>query len=87
MSPGELAKLWPVITPEPRSVHDLDLHGVLIARHGTLVAEEYFHGYHTASGRTSCVRRGRCWRPRWWARLMQSGQVKGFLPRLARLRT
>jgi CubicO group peptidase (beta-lactamase class C family) len=33
---------------EPRSVEDLDLHGVLIARHGKLVFEEYFHGHHRA---------------------------------------
>lgn len=34
------------IEPAPHSVHDHDVHGVLIARHGKLVFEEYFHGYH-----------------------------------------
>jgi len=28
------------------SVHAPDIHGVLIARHGKLVLEEYFHGFH-----------------------------------------
>jgi CubicO group peptidase (beta-lactamase class C family) len=28
------------------SVHASDIHGVLIARHGKLVLEEYFHGFH-----------------------------------------
>jgi CubicO group peptidase (beta-lactamase class C family) len=28
------------------SVRDLDLHGLLVARHGKLVLEEYFHGFH-----------------------------------------
>lgn len=28
------------------SVHTPDIHGVLIARHGKLVLEEYFHGFH-----------------------------------------
>jgi len=28
------------------SVHSSDIHGVLIARHGKLVLEEYFHGFH-----------------------------------------
>jgi CubicO group peptidase (beta-lactamase class C family) len=28
------------------SVHASDVHGVLIARHGKLVLEEYFHGFH-----------------------------------------
>jgi CubicO group peptidase (beta-lactamase class C family) len=28
------------------SVHAHDLHGVLVARHGKLVLEEYFHGFH-----------------------------------------
>jgi len=29
-----------------QSIHSLDLHGILIARRGRLVLEEYFHGYH-----------------------------------------
>jgi CubicO group peptidase (beta-lactamase class C family) len=28
------------------SLHSSDIHGVLIARHGKLVLEEYFHGFH-----------------------------------------
>lgn len=28
------------------SVHTSDIHGFLLARHGKLVVEEYFHGYH-----------------------------------------
>lgn len=35
-----------VIDPPARSVHDPSIHGILIARHGRLVFEEYFHGYH-----------------------------------------
>lgn len=34
------------IDPAPVDVHSHDLHGVLIARHGKLVFEEYFHGFH-----------------------------------------
>jgi CubicO group peptidase (beta-lactamase class C family) len=34
------------IDPVAQSVHTHDVHGVLIARHGKLVFEEYFHGYH-----------------------------------------
>jgi CubicO group peptidase (beta-lactamase class C family) len=33
-------------TADPKSVESLDLHALLIARHGKLVFEEYFHGYH-----------------------------------------
>ncbi|HUQ29722.1 MAG TPA: serine hydrolase domain-containing protein [Usitatibacter sp.] len=33
-------------TQDPKSVEDLDLHALLIARHGKLVVEEYFHGFH-----------------------------------------
>jgi CubicO group peptidase (beta-lactamase class C family) len=33
------------IDPAPVDVHSHDLHGVLIARHGKLVFEEYFHGF------------------------------------------
>ena len=31
---------------EPKDVESLDLHALLVARHGKLVVEEYFHGYH-----------------------------------------
>jgi len=34
------------ILPAPTSAHDLSVHALLIARHGKLVVEEYFHGYH-----------------------------------------
>lgn len=34
------------IDPADTSVHDLSLHGALIARHGKLVFEQYFHGFH-----------------------------------------
>jgi CubicO group peptidase (beta-lactamase class C family) len=30
----------------PTSTHDLSIHAILIARHGKLVFEEYFHGFH-----------------------------------------
>jgi CubicO group peptidase (beta-lactamase class C family) len=36
---------WIVSAPDT-SVHDLRVHGFLVARHGKLVAEEYFHGFH-----------------------------------------
>ena len=35
-----------IIYPPPKSVHDPYIHGLLIARHGKLVLEEYFHGFH-----------------------------------------
>ncbi len=34
------------IDPPAQSVDDLYVHGLLIARHGKLVYEDYFHGYH-----------------------------------------
>jgi CubicO group peptidase (beta-lactamase class C family) len=34
------------IQPTADSVHSLYVHGMLIARHGKLVFEEYFHGFH-----------------------------------------
>lgn len=40
-----LTELINLINAPPTSVHDLDLHGLLIARHGKLVFEEYFHGF------------------------------------------
>jgi CubicO group peptidase (beta-lactamase class C family) len=30
----------------PTSTHDLSVHAILVARHGKLVFEEYFHGFH-----------------------------------------
>lgn len=45
MSRGALEKLVRTCIDMPiDSVQSLDLHGVLIARHGKLVLEEYFHG-------------------------------------------
>lgn len=41
-----LAELVRTISETPTSVHDVDIHGILVARHGKLVAEEYFHGFH-----------------------------------------
>jgi CubicO group peptidase (beta-lactamase class C family) len=35
-----------VVDPPTTSVHDFYIHGILIARHGKLVYEEYFHGFH-----------------------------------------
>ena len=35
-----------VVDPPNTSLHDLDIHGILIARHGKLVFEDYFHGFH-----------------------------------------
>ncbi len=34
------------ILPAPAGPNDLSVHAILIARHGKLVVEEYFHGYH-----------------------------------------
>ena len=34
------------ILPEPSGPNDLSVHSILIARHGKLVVEEYFHAYH-----------------------------------------
>jgi CubicO group peptidase (beta-lactamase class C family) len=41
-----IAELVRLIEAPPTSVHDPDIHALLIARHGKLVFEEYFHGYH-----------------------------------------
>ena len=41
-----LDELRQIINTPPASVHDLDLHALLVARHGKLVFEEYFHGFH-----------------------------------------
>ncbi len=46
MTSEPLAELVRTISEPPASVHDPDIHAVLIARHGKLVVEEYFHGYH-----------------------------------------
>ncbi len=46
MVPGPIAELVAAIEVPPATLHDPDIHGFLIARHGTLVAEEYFHGFH-----------------------------------------
>jgi hypothetical protein len=41
-----LAELVRKISEPAKSVHDPYVHGFLVARHGKLVAEEYFHGFH-----------------------------------------
>ena len=41
-----LAELVRLVSKDPTSVDDLDQHGLLIARHGKLVFEQYFHGFH-----------------------------------------
>jgi CubicO group peptidase (beta-lactamase class C family) len=45
MTAPPLAELVRTLSVPPTSVHDPDIHGLLIARHGKLVVEEYFHGY------------------------------------------
>jgi CubicO group peptidase (beta-lactamase class C family) len=46
ISEGPLEKLIKtVVDPPATSVHDLDIHGILIARHGKLVFEDYFHDF------------------------------------------
>jgi CubicO group peptidase (beta-lactamase class C family) len=35
-----------VIYPPAKSLHDPYIHGFLLARHGKLILEEYFHGFH-----------------------------------------
>jgi hypothetical protein len=35
-----------LIGKPPASLHDTVIHGFLVARHGKLVVEEYFHGFH-----------------------------------------
>jgi CubicO group peptidase (beta-lactamase class C family) len=40
-----LAELVNVVSADPKSVADIDEHGVIIARHGKIVFEEYFHGH------------------------------------------
>ena len=41
-----IAELVRTISAPAKSVHDPDIHGFLVARHGMLVVEEYFHGFH-----------------------------------------
>jgi CubicO group peptidase (beta-lactamase class C family) len=41
-----IAELVKTISVPANSVHDPYIHGFLIARHGKLVVEEYFHGFH-----------------------------------------
>jgi CubicO group peptidase (beta-lactamase class C family) len=45
MTAPPIAALVQTLSAPPASVHDPDIHGLLIARHGKLVVEEYFHGY------------------------------------------
>jgi CubicO group peptidase (beta-lactamase class C family) len=47
MSRGGIARFIQTLLDTPiDSVHSSEIHGVLIARHGKLVLEEYFHGFH-----------------------------------------
>ena len=46
LDPAPIKEFVALASADPKSVDDLDLHGLLIARHGKLVVEEYFHGYH-----------------------------------------
>lgn len=45
MTAAPIAELVQTLSAPPASVHDPDIHSFLIARHGKLVVEEYFHGY------------------------------------------
>ena len=45
LSVEPLKELVQKLSEPQSSVHDLDVHGLLIARHGKLVFEEYLHGY------------------------------------------
>ena len=46
LDPAPIKEFVTLASADPKTVEDLDLHGILIARHGKLVLEEYFHGYH-----------------------------------------
>lgn len=46
MTSGPIAGLVAYAEAPVTSLEDPDLHGVLVARHGKLVVEEYFHGFH-----------------------------------------
>src|ERR1051325_2022773 len=46
IAPEPLNELIRIINAPPASLQDIDLHSLLIARHGKLVFEQYFHGYH-----------------------------------------
>ena len=47
IDPAPLLKMIETeILPAPTGPNELSVHAVLIARHGKLVVEEYFHGYH-----------------------------------------
>jgi CubicO group peptidase (beta-lactamase class C family) len=45
MQSEPIAELVKTVSMTPTSLHDPDIHAILIARHGKLVVEEYFHGY------------------------------------------
>jgi CubicO group peptidase (beta-lactamase class C family) len=45
MDAAPIAALVHELDAPPASVHDPDIHAVLVARHGRLVLEEYFHGF------------------------------------------
>ncbi len=46
MSPGPIGEMVKWISTPLKSVEDPYVHGVLVARHGKLVLEEYFYGFH-----------------------------------------
>ena len=46
MISAPIAEMVRMINIPATSVHDADIHGFLVARHGKLVAEEYFHGFY-----------------------------------------
>ena len=46
MVEAPLAELIATISGVPKSREDPDIHALLVARHGKLVFEEYFHGFH-----------------------------------------
>lgn len=48
MAAEPIADLVRVIDQPEASLHDTVIHGVLVARHGKLVLEEYFHGFDRA---------------------------------------
>ncbi|PYQ48163.1 MAG: hypothetical protein DMF59_16885 [Acidobacteria bacterium] len=45
ISRDDISRFIQMLIDAPVDVHSVDLHAVLIARHGKLVLEEYFHGF------------------------------------------
>ena len=46
LDPAPIREFMKIAMAPPKDLESLDLHGLLIARHGKLVMEEYFHGFH-----------------------------------------